>query len=282
LLNRLLSIDEHWSGGGHNQGDRLSFGLEGVLSFWGCLLDVGLWGILVKLHKLRKIELGLLEDLDLSDHAAVFLKWEDFGRALFLNLFANISFNQDFDEVFESGFLNTGLHDLHHLLSDKLLLGCLSVASGLHLSWCLLCETDREHSHDVTIRGLSLGKGLNKGVPFLDHSTSVITSDVHTMEVGVAVESLDFIDLELELSPGGADLWVWCIAIVKGDLDDTTPETFTRLLKTGSLVARHQSHNSFIKSWGQHIVPLFTGEWMGFLLLGTLLFEVSWVLSSCH
>lgn len=155
------------------------------------------------------------------------------------------------------------MHDLHHLLSDKLLLGCLSVASGLHLSWCLLCETDREHSHDVTIRGLSLGEGLDKGVPFLDHSTSVITSDVHTMEVGVAVESLDFIDLELELSPGGADLWVWSIAIVKGDLDDTTPETITGLLKTGSLVARHESHNSFIKSWGQHIVPLFTGEWMG-------------------
>lgn len=76
----------------HNQGG-ISFGLEGVLGGGGSLLDIGLWSILVKLHKLGKIELGLLEDLDLSDHAAVFLKWEDFGRALFLNLFANISFN---------------------------------------------------------------------------------------------------------------------------------------------------------------------------------------------
>jgi len=36
----------------------------------------GFWLVSVKLHKLGKIELWLLEDLDLSDHAVV-LKWVD-------------------------------------------------------------------------------------------------------------------------------------------------------------------------------------------------------------
>ena len=49
------------------------------------------WLVLVQLHEFGKIELGLLEDLDLSDHA-VFLEWEDLG-AFFLNLFANVLFD---------------------------------------------------------------------------------------------------------------------------------------------------------------------------------------------
>ena len=153
------------------------------------------------------------------------------------------------------------MHDLHHLLSDKLLLGCLGVASGLHLSWSLLCETDREHSHDVAISGLGLGEGLNKGVPFLDHSASVVTSDVHTMEVGVAIVSLDLVDLELQLSPGGRDL-LWGVAIVEGDGDDTTLQASARLLSTVRFVHGSERHNSLVEAWSQHIVPLFTGEWM--------------------
>jgi hypothetical protein len=67
-------------------------GLDGVLSSWGGL-NLLLWSILVKLHKLGQIELGLLEDLDLSDHAAVILEREDFGAAFLLDLLANITFN---------------------------------------------------------------------------------------------------------------------------------------------------------------------------------------------
>ena len=74
----------------HDQG-AISFGLEGVLGGGGSLLDIGLWSILVKLHKLGKIELGLLEDLDLSNHAVV-TEWVDFA-ALLLDLFANLFFN---------------------------------------------------------------------------------------------------------------------------------------------------------------------------------------------
>lgn len=53
--------------------------------------NLTLWLILVQLHELGKIELGFLEDLDLSDHAVV-LQWEDFA-ALCLDLLANFFFN---------------------------------------------------------------------------------------------------------------------------------------------------------------------------------------------
>ena len=47
--------------------------------------------LFVKLHEFGEIELGLLENLHLSDHAVV-LEWENFA-AFFLNLFSNVLFN---------------------------------------------------------------------------------------------------------------------------------------------------------------------------------------------
>jgi len=59
-----------------------------------------LWLVSVKLHELGKIELWLLEDLNLSDHAVV-LKWVDLG-AFFLDLFANFFFNENLDKLLKS------------------------------------------------------------------------------------------------------------------------------------------------------------------------------------
>lgn len=171
------------------------------------------------------------------------------------------------DQVFEAVLLNIGLHDLHHLLSDELLLGCFCVASGLDLSWSLLGESNGEHSDDITIGGLGLHESLDKGVPLLDHGASMVSGDVHTVEVRVAIVSLDFVNLELELSPGGTDLVLLVlhgvVAVIQRDRDNTTFETLRGLGKTCSLVTRHQSDNSFIESWSLDIVPLFLGEWMG-------------------
>ena len=100
-------------------------------------------------------------------------------------------------------------------------------------------------------------------MPFLDHGAGVISRDVHSVEVGVVIESLDLINLELELSPGSQDSWLWAVAIIERDLDNTSSKTVTGLGQTCSLVTRHQSDNSFFKSWGQDIVPLFFGKWMG-------------------
>jgi len=57
----------------------------------GWLSFCGSWGNLVQLHEFGEIELWLLEDLDLSDHAVI-LEWEDFG-GVFLNLLSDFLFN---------------------------------------------------------------------------------------------------------------------------------------------------------------------------------------------
>jgi len=97
--------------------------------------------------------------------------------------------------------LNSGLHNLHHLLSDELLVGGFGVTGSLNLSMCFLSESNAEHSQDVSVGGLCLNECLNKRVPLFDHGASLISGDVHTMEVSEAIKTLDFSNLELELSP---------------------------------------------------------------------------------
>ena len=98
--------------------------------------------------------------------------------------------------------MNSCLHNLHHLLDDELLVGGVCEAGGLNLFLGSLGEGDGEKSEGESVGGLGLDGGLDEGVPLLDHGTSLISSDVHTIEVGVAVESFDLVNLELELSPG--------------------------------------------------------------------------------
>jgi len=92
-------------------------------------------------------------------------------------------------------------HNLHHLLADELALGALGVASCSNLLIGSLGEADAEHAEEVAVCGFSLDKGLNCGVPLLDDCAKLVTSNVHSVEVGVAVEALDFFNLDLHLSP---------------------------------------------------------------------------------
>ena len=92
-------------------------------------------------------------------------------------------------------------HNLHHLLADELALGALGVAGGADLVFGSLGKANAEHAEEVAVGGLGLNEGLNGGVPLLNDGTKLVTSDVHPVEVGVAVEALDFLDLDLHLSP---------------------------------------------------------------------------------
>ena len=65
-----------------------------------------------------------------------------------------------------------------------------------------LGETNAEHTEEVSVSGLGLNESLNGGVPLLDNCAELVASDVHAIEVSVAVEALDFFDLDLHLSPG--------------------------------------------------------------------------------
>jgi len=160
------------------------------------------WSVLVQLHEFGQIELRLLDNLDLSDHAVT--EWENF-MTLLLNLVSNIFFNQNFDKISELVLLDSGSHDLHHLLSDHLLVRRFQVAGSFDLVWRLLGESNCEHSDDETISCLGLNETFNKGVPFLDHLAGMIPGDVNSVEISVTIKSLDLLDLELNLSVG---VWV--------------------------------------------------------------------------
>ena len=156
--------------------------------------------------------------------------------------------------------MNGRLHNLHHLLSNELLVGSFSIAGSLNLSWCFLGESNAEHSDDVSIGGLGLDESLNKSVPLSDHGASLISGDVHTMEVSVAVKSLNLINLELELSPVlGIGRGV---AISEGGAENTTSQRVGRVYETGSLVNWGHSDASLIEAWSKHIVPFLFGEWV--------------------
>jgi hypothetical protein len=52
--------------------------------------------------------------------------------------------------------------------------------------------------------GLSLNKSFNEGVPFLNHSSTMVPGDVHAIEVGIAVKAFDFLNLETKLLPSSS------------------------------------------------------------------------------
>ena len=105
-------------------------------------------------------------------------------------------------KLLESGLLSLVNHDLHHLLADELALRALSVAGGADLSAGSLGEANAEHTEEVAVSGLGLHEGLDGGVPLLDNSAELVTGNVHTVEVGVAIEALNLLNLDLHLSPG--------------------------------------------------------------------------------
>ena len=128
------------------------------------------------------------------------------------------------------------------------------------MSWCFLGESNAEHSDNVSIEGLGLNVALNKRVPLSDHGASLISGNVHTVEVSVAVKSLDLINLELKLSPVLGIGRV--VAVSKGGGENTTSQTVSRVDETGSLVDWGHGNLSLVESWGKDIVPLFLGKWV--------------------
>ena len=80
-------------------------------------------------------------------------------------------------------------------------MGGFSITGSFDLARSFLGESDAERADDVSVGGLGLDESLNETMPLLDHGASLVAGDVHTVEVSVAVETLDLIDLELEYTP---------------------------------------------------------------------------------
>jgi len=129
----------------------------GLLLGSGGLDSLGLVG--VEFHKLGEIELGLLEDLDLSDENV--LEGEDLGAVLGDLLGHHVS-DGLLEEILEGVLLDFAHHDFHHLLAELSLLGRLGVAGSLDLVLVTAGESNGEHADEVTIESLGLNEGLNE------------------------------------------------------------------------------------------------------------------------
>lgn len=81
-------------------------------------------------------------------------------------------------------------------------------------------ERNAEHADEVAIGRLALNERLNESVPLLDESAKLVSGDIHAMEVGVAVVTLDFFDLHLHLSPGV--VMGLSVQVTQGYLEHTT------------------------------------------------------------
>ena len=118
------------------------------------------------------------------------------------NLLANLIANKLLEKLLKRALLDLADHSFHHLLPDLLLLRRLSVAGSLNLVLSTRSESDREHTDKVAIGSLSLDESLDKRVPLLDKSAESVTSDVQTVEVGVAIEAFNLFDLNFNFAPG--------------------------------------------------------------------------------
>lgn len=178
---------------------------------------------MVKFHELGEIELGLLEDLDLADEDV--LKGEDLG-AVFGDLLGDLVGEELFEEFLKSALLDLSHHNLHHLGAELMFVGALGVASSLNLVLVASGEGNGESSNEVAVGGLGLNEGLDDGVPLLDEGGKLVAGDVHTLEVGEAVEAFDFLDLDLDLSPGGLVSVV--VELTERNGEDTAAEGVSR------------------------------------------------------
>jgi len=233
----------------------------------------------VELHQFGEIELGLLEDLHLADHDI--LKREDLV-ALLGDLLGGGVAEQVLEEVLQGGLGDLGQDDFHHLTAELLLLGALGVAGSLNLLLVAAGEGNSEDADKVAIEGLGLDEGLNEGVPLLDEGAKTIAGHIHAVEVGVAVEALDFLALEADSAPG---LIVSVgVQVTEGDGEHTAAKGISGNLLTGGLVARGQGGHTGIENAGHmYVVPFFLHERMhNFLLLLALLLEVAGVLALGH
>ena len=93
-------------------------------------------------------------------------------------------------------------HDFHHLLTDGFDLGGLCIAGSFNLTVLTSGEGNAEKSAKIAIGGLGLNETFNESVPLLDEGAHLVSGDSETVEVGKAFVSLNFLNLELDDSPG--------------------------------------------------------------------------------
>ena len=89
-------------------------------------------------------------------------------------------------------------------------------------------ESDAEHSAEVSIASSGLSESLNEGVPLLNEGAKLVSGDIQSIEVSVAIEVLDLLNLQSHLSPGVLLLLTWItVKIGVGYLENATSQAIS-------------------------------------------------------
>jgi len=145
-------------------------------------------------------------------------------------------------------------------LTDGLNLGSFGVASSFNLTVLASSEGNCEKSDEVSVVGLSLDEALNERVPLLNEGAHLVSGDGESVEVGEALVSLNFLNLELDDSPGEI-LSVAGGQISVGDAENAASERVGGDNLSSGFVAGGESGNSDLEeSRGTDVVPLLLVE----------------------
>jgi len=77
----------------------------------------------------------------------------------------------------------------------------LSIRSFSDLTVVSFGEGNAEHSQDITILGLDFAIGLDQCLPFSDILAQLVSGDIHTIEAGSAISTIDVFNPKLDFSP---------------------------------------------------------------------------------
>jgi len=109
---------------------------------------------------------------------------------------------QMLDQISNSDFGDFSRQNISNFSSDFFNLTVLGIAGFSNLFGTSFGETDGEDSENVSVVGLNVVDGFNGGLPFSKHRAQSVSSDVHSVESGSGGSTFNFVNNQLDLSPG--------------------------------------------------------------------------------
>jgi len=225
------------------------------LAHW--LAGIVLIRLTVKTEKRAEIELGSLEELDLS---YVYILEGIDALASLLNLTTNDLGNQLGGQLAERAAASLPLHNIRHLLPDGPDLRARGICSLLDLVLSLLGESDAEEAEEVLVGGLYDNVGFDEGLPLADEGAQLIGGEVEAVEVGEAVLALDLVDPELDLAER---VVLVLLQIRQRNLEYPALQRIVRILETSCPVDESLADISDLEGGGSlDRVPVLLREWV--------------------
>lgn len=92
----------------------------------------------------------------------------------------------------------------------------LCVTSLFYLCRPLLSETYAEHTQKIAVGGLDVNIGFDQSLPFLDHGPQLVSGEIHAMEIGHDISTLNVFGDEAEF----AERNLVVLKVSEGDFED--------------------------------------------------------------